>query len=1369
MRLLHLLFVLLPFTLVAQPTHRTAKGWQELTISDGLSQGMVYDLKQDPKGFIWVATKDGLNRYDGYNFTVFTHDPYNDYSLSDNNCSSLLVDSRGWLWVGTLNKGLNLFDTRTQRFYHLNIRDQALPNAGNYAINTIFEDPQGAIWVVAGEIKLFKIQLANALKNGSPDQANLTDQVQIIPVSVDGKVTDLIKQLNFRPDGQAMAISTNGLLSFNWQHPQKASTFNSFTGDFARGLTFYSDINQDALLATIDEENKVVCRQRGRQKTVLVRKDKDAVISLNALNSTTLAIARGEFLWIMSLDEFMRQDSLTVRNAFTTLPTDLYAITNLLRDRTGNIWVGTSGYGLRKFNPQIKQFQSTLPGMTLSYLYADQQGRTYVRHQFSYYQFDRLNNRTQPFLGDALPPADKRQRYLMQDRQGTFWVSNTHFQTHQMHLFKFSADWQLLKKYPLPSNTSFGFYYNQTVEDKAGKLWLGAIDGKLLRFDPKTETFRVFSYQSLLPQKGAEIETYALYFDQAGTLWIATQQGLVRADHTQTSPTFSLYKNSPTDRQSLSNDIVLSLLDDPHEPGRYLWVGTKGGGLDRLDKQTGHFTHFTEKQGLPNKVVYGILTDTFLNLWLSTNRGLAQFNPKTKQFRNFTKADGLQDDEFNTGSFFKSSSGELMFGGVNGLTTFRAADLVRKGGSTPQVHLIGLKVNNEAIDVGSPDGILTESIENTQRIDLAHDQNLITFEFGLMDYANSAKNQYRYRLDGIDEKWVSAGTNRFANYAQLPPGNYTLQMSGSVEGEHWSKPIALQVRVHPPFYRTWWAYGVYLLVLALITWQLHRIQTQRLLLQQQVVFRQQEASRLVELDTLKTQFFTNISHEFRTPLTLILGPLDNLKERFPDDSDLTLMERNGQRLLSLTNQLLDLSKLEAGQLKTEAEPGDIAAFLRTLASSFSSLADSRAIQFIFTQDQPTHWVRFDRDKVEKIITNLLSNAFKFTPDGNVVRLNVAYEPGGVILRVADTGIGIATTNLPKIFDRFYQVDSQSNRNYEGTGIGLALVNELVKVLQGTISVDSLEGKGTTFTVHLPLTPMAAPIAADNTQTPDDTSSGEASFMDGRPLPVGILPLEVPINGLVDSPVSENILLIIDDNADIRAYVRSIFETDYQIIDAIDGLDGLEKATATLPNIVICDLMMPRLDGFGFCRMLKTQEATSHIPVVMLTAKATIEDRIEGFELGADDYLTKPFNRAEIQVRVRNLIDKQERLRLHYTSSLLLHEPVSVQATSPEDAFLKKARAIVEEHLSDSRFGVEAFSKAMNLSPSQLLRKLKALTNLTVVEFLRQYRLQRAATLLAQGDETVSAIAYQVGFENLSYFTKMFQEEFGVLPSAYAET
>jgi signal transduction histidine kinase/DNA-binding response OmpR family regulator/ligand-binding sensor domain-containing protein len=1352
MRVLYFLFLLLPGVLLAQPN-----GWQELTISDGLSQGMIFDLKQDPNGFIWVATKDGLNRFDGYNFKVFTHDPYNEYSLSDNNCSTMLVDSRGRLWVGTLNQGLNLFDTRTQRFYHLDIRDQASSNAGNYAINWLFEDPQGAIWVIAEETKLIKISLASSLKNSFPNHANFADQVQLTQIPIDEKKTGGIGHISFRPDGQAVLVCNTGLLSFNWQYPQKGSTFTLFTDEFLGAYTVYTTINQDALFGLKD--NKILYRQHGRLKTIYLPKNEGAVI--REINPKKMSIAQSGLLWLISPDDLMKLDSLTARNAFTALPGNLYAITTLLEDQTGNIWLGTSGYGLRKFNPKIKQFHSLLPAKTLSYLYVDQKGRVYVRHEFAYEQLDWANNRTHSFLPDGLPPVDKRQRYMMQDRRGTFWVSNTNFQTHEMYLFKFSADWQLLKKYPLPPNTSFGFYNNQTVEDKFGKLWIGAINGKLLQFDPQTEKFQIFSYQSLLPQKGAEIETYTLYFDQDGTLWIGTQQGLIRTDHPQTRPVFSLYKNSQTNRQSLSNDFVLSLLNDPNQPTRYLWVGTKGNGLDRLDKQTGSVDHITEKQGLPNKVVYGILADEFRNLWLSTNRGLAQFNPKTNQFRNFTKADGLQDDEFNTGSFFKSQSGELMFGGIHGLTTFRAADMVRASGPATRAHLIGLKVNNETVDVGSSDGILTEGIEYMQQLDLSHTQNLITFEFGLMDFANSAKNQYRYRLNGIDRDWVSAGTNRFANYAQLPPGNYAFRMMGSVDGEVWSKPIELQVRIHPPFYQTWWAYLLYAIIIAVVGWQLYRVQTQRLLLEQQVVFEKKEANRLAELDSLKTEFFTNISHEFRTPLTLILGPLDNLKKQFPHHPELTLMERNGHRLMTLINQLLDLGKLEAGELKPELEPGDIAAFFRMIAGSFNSLAESRGIAFSFDQNQATWWARFDRDKLEKIVTNLLSNAFKFTPAGNNVRMKLHYPDEGagnqLLVTIQDTGIGIPPEHVPNIFNRFYQVDGKLNRTYEGTGIGLALVNELVRVLNGTIDVVSTEGLGTTFTVALPL------MTIDRMPT----SWTELS------LSAPVASISVPAGtGNLDSsaPGTANILLIIDDNEDIRSYVRSIFEQDYQIIEAIDGQDGLEKATTTLPDVVICDLMMPRLDGFGFCEALKMQLATSHIPVIMLTAKATVEDRIAGFELGADDYLTKPFNRSEIQVRVRNLIEQRERLYQWFSMSQPIPDSqISIPAPlTAEQQFIDRLTALVIRHIDDTGFTVEELAEAANLSRVQLHRKLKALTNKPATSFIRDIRLARAAELLTEGQQNVTQVAYSVGFDNLSYFAKVFQERYGVLPSQYGK-
>ncbi|CCH54230.1 histidine kinase [Fibrisoma limi BUZ 3] len=1347
-----LFLLLIPFTLLAQP-----KGWQELTISDGLSQGMIFDLAQDRQGFLWIATKDGLNRYDGYNFIVFTHDSYNEHSISDNNCSALLIDRRGWLWVGTLNGGVNLFNTRTQEFYHLDVREKAT-SAGNYAINSLYEDPQGNVWAIANESKLIKITVARNLTMGSADTKTFTSKFRITQVHTGGQTFGTSSHLSFSPDGQALVVCTRGLFYFNWTATPKAVRFIPFENEPADFLPNCGNARSDIWFAFTG--NTIIASRRGIRKTISFTQSGPTPVIIRPVNATTVAVAKDGLLWLLSPDELYNQVNLSPLNAYATLPPNIGRITRLFIDRTGTIWLGTNGYGLRKFNPRVRQFQVWVPTTSPSYLYVDRQAQTYVRHEYAYEKLDRSTNRLVPFLSDALPPADKRQRYLMQDRQGFFWVSNTHFQTHQMQLFRFSSDWKLLKKYPLPPTTSFGFYSNQTVEDKNGKLWIGAINGKLLRFDPETETFHVFSYESLLPQKGADIETHSLYFDRTGTLWIGTTRGMIRADHPLNMPTFSIYKNSTANRQSLSNDIVLSLLDDPIQPSRYLWVGTKGGGLDRLDKQTGQFVHFTEKQGLPNKVVYGILPDEFRNLWLSTNRGLAQFNPATQTFRNFTKADGLQDDEFNTGSFTRAPSGELLFGGVQGLTIFRAASVIRPQGSAPQVRIIGLKVNNEPVEVGAADNILSQGIEYTEQLDLAHDQNLVTFEFGVMDFTNPAKNRYRYRLQHIDRDWVDAGTNRFANYAQLPSGSYTLQMIGSADGEHWSQPVSLQLRVHPPFYRTWWAYLVYVLVLTFAGWQVYRFQSGRLLLQQQVLFEQKEAGRLAELDALKTRFFTNISHEFRTPLTLILGPLTNRKRKPLGETDLVLMERNGQRLMSLINQLLDLSKLEAGGLKPSPEPGDIAQFFRTVASSFQSLADSRGIRFTFMQDQQVVWASFERDKLEKVVTNLLSNAFKFTPGGQEVCMEVGYRLSNttaqLTLTVADTGIGIPSTDMPRIFDRFYQrTEGKSTSQYEGTGIGLALVHELVKVLNGSISVTSIEGVGTTFTVALPLL-----LTAEQTQP--------APYH-----PASVLAQAEPalIQATTVAPNSDRILLIIDDNADIRTYVRSVFEADYQIEEAEDGQQGLERATALTPDLVICDLMMPRLDGFGFCKALKTQDATSHIPVVMLTAKATVQDRIEGFELGADDYLTKPFQAQELGARVRNLLDKQERLR-HYFGQQPVSAPVVVQADaavpamSREDIFLQKARQVLEVRYSDSQFGVEEFSQAMGLSPSQLLRKLRALTAMTAVEYLRRYRLEQAAYLLTTHSTTVSDVAFAVGFESLPYFTNVFQKHYGMLPSKY---
>lgn len=526
----------------------------------------------------------------------------------------------------------------------------------------------------------------------------------------------------------------------------------------------------------------------------------------------------------------------------------------------------------------------------------------------------------------------------------------------------------------------------------------------------------------------------------------------------------------------------------------------------------------------------------------------------------------------------------------------------------------------------------------------------------------------------------------------------------------------------------------------------------------ELVFNREQASKLQELDTLKTSFFANISHEFRTPLTLILSPLDDLQKEFPKREIFQTMKRNANRLLALINQLLDLSKLEAKQMKPEVTEVELVKFFRTLNSSFSSLAESRGISFDIEQNKKSILGYIDKDKIEKILTNLLSNAFKFTKNGGNVKVNISYnseKSNQVKIEIQDTGIGISKEKMNKIFDRFYQIDTSQNRGYEGTGIGLSLVKELVGVLNGTIQVESQENIGTKFTVKLPI---------DKETWKDNIIEIVDRKIVLEDFKIIEKPVDLPIK---NSNINENILLIVDDNADIRTYIRSVFEKDYQIIEAINGKDGIEKATEKTPNLIISDLMMPEMDGFEFCKTLKTDEKTSHIPVIMLTAKANIESRIEGLELGADDYLIKPFNATEIQVRVKNLIEKQDKLRQYFNGKVIELKPNEIKVNAIEEVFIKKAKSILENHLSDNTFTAEQFSQEMNMSQSQLLRKLKALTNLTINEFIRDFRLQRAAKLLSNKSANVSEIAYMTGFESLSYFSKVFQEKYGKLPSEYS--
>ncbi len=519
-------------------------------------------------------------------------------------------------------------------------------------------------------------------------------------------------------------------------------------------------------------------------------------------------------------------------------------------------------------------------------------------------------------------------------------------------------------------------------------------------------------------------------------------------------------------------------------------------------------------------------------------------------------------------------------------------------------------------------------------------------------------------------------------------------------------------------------------------------------------FEAEKAIKLEELDKLKTRFFTNISHEFRTPLTLLVGPIDDLQKKYPQEGIIAVMQRNLQRLQTLINQILDLSKLEAGEMKANLQEVDLAKFLDQLFASFESLAQSKSILFNHSQSHLTQIGMVDIDKLEKIIVNLLSNAFKFTEKNGRVSLRIEYLSNELKLVIKDTGIGISPERLPKIFDRFYQVEE--HKNYEGTGVGLALVHELVDLLNGTIEVISKVGEGTTFNLVLPFTSLEK---LSNTDVQIERKINlNAALIEQKTHTVN--PIQAD---------GQSIMLIVEDNPDLRNYIASIFENQYQLIKAVDGEDGLAKATEFIPDIVISDLMMPKLDGIGLCEKIKNDERTNHIPVVMLTAKASLSDRLAGLEHGADDYLSKPFNKEELQIRVKNLVNQRALIREKYSTQTIHSEPI-IEAKEPtvDELFIEKSKKIIDKYLDKSEFDVEKFADEMNLSPVQLRRKLKAITDQTVTEFVRNYRLGIAAKLLKKGDLTVSEIAFQVGFDSIPYFSKVFQEKYGKVASEWKE-
>ena len=795
--------------------------------------------------------------------------------------------------------------------------------------------------------------------------------------------------------------------------------------------------------------------------------------------------------------------------------------------------------------------------------------------------------------------------------------------------------------------------------------------------------------------------------------------------------------------------------------------------INKLDASNTEVIVYTTENGLADNSIKSILEDENGNLWLGTNTSITFFDIENESFKNYSIADGLRGSDFNLESALYSTDGLMYFGSTEGLNVFDPKQITQSGFIPPLV-ITEFQVFNLPVKIGE-DSPLKENILEAKEIILPFSQNVFSFQFSALDYNSPQSIQYAYKMEGFDNDWINSGNRRFITYTNLNSGTYTFKVKATNSDGLWSENYkSISVVINSPWWRTGWAYVSYVLLIVLGLVAARKIEMNRSRLRNELKMREFEAKKQRELENIKSRFFANLSHEFRTPLTLIRGPVEELINGTAAENQkeyYQLIQRNSEKLQELIDQLLELTQLENAAIPLKAKKENLVNLLRGVFYSFDSLGKEKEIKLSFNADRDKLICWVDRDKLEKIINNLLSNAFKFTPAKGEISFNIYLQffDGNeyAIVKVADTGIGIPPDKLQNIFDRFYQVDDSTRKKFGGSGIGLALVKELVDLHKWNIDVKSEVSKGTEFYLRIPLSDT---YLSEN-EKDIERIIDQHLLEDKAQIIAGDKPLSL------DEEIEQEILekkkladskpsiLIVEDSEDVRSYITGLLKNDYIINEAADGEVGIKKSAEVMPDLIISDVMMPSMNGFEFCKKVKTDWLTSHIPVILLTAKASPESRIEGLETGADDYLTKPFSSKELLVRIKNLLEQRKSLREKFSKEIKV-EPASIAVNSIDNEFLEKAFDVAEKNLSNTEFNSEAFAKEMFVSRSQLHRKVLALTGQAPGEFVRTFRLKKAASLILEKRLSITQIAFEVGFNSPSHFTKAFRQQFNCLPTEF---
>jgi signal transduction histidine kinase/DNA-binding response OmpR family regulator/ligand-binding sensor domain-containing protein len=1345
----NVLIILLWLSFFNLPFHVTAEDFKIAKISPegGFTYEAISSVSEDKFGFIWFGSSNGVYRYNSVSTIKYINTPGDRTSLPGNLVRSLYLDLKKNLWIATGN-GLAVFNYQQENFKKYSFHD-VYGNPKGINVLQIVQTADSSYWMVDNN-GFGKIDLKKNL-------------VTYLPLP-ESQSKDLIR----------MAIRIKGSDRI-WLGGMNGGIY--YTDPPYQKVSFFARERKENVYAILPDRDQIWAgylwggADRFSTQGMLIEHFGDDTQSKNrlpSLNVRTIFRNKDE-IWIGTFKGLVRikpeGTEIIEKEKFPGLQNS--SIFQIYRDSGNGIWIGTWSGGLSYINEWSNSFEhfrresldNSLSDNVVSDFEETSDGSVIAATEEGHLNY--LDKESHKFLLTRIKGPKGlvfSVKSMFTDRDGTLWIG-----TYGSGIFYQKLGSREFVHFDLIDDSMDQIFDIAATNDG---IWFGSSFRGAFYYSFKNRQVKNYMPKNSDPESLSSTNVKALLVDSNGNLWAGTMNGLNKKS--KDSEKFTRYFYNQNQKNRISSNNIYSLMEDSK---KNIWIGTAGGGVNIYDPKTETFTQLSKNDGLPGIDVYGILEDDAGVIWMSTENGISAYSPVTRRFRNFDYSDGLQGNQFNPNSAFKSKNGELFFGGSNGFTRFDPK-MIKENPILPKAYITGLEINNQVVSHQSDPELVTQSLMTLDLLVLNYNQNSLKFEFVASNFLLPQKNRFKYRLTGYSPDWIEIQKDNKATFTKIPPGSYIFEVIAANNDGKWNdKPTRLHITIKSPFWSSWYAFVFYIGLLIVIFYVLQRELRIRNKLKNSILNERIQRDNEEKLHQLKLHFFTNISHEFRTPLTLILSPLSILKRKIAGQDDLvehvSMIENNANRLLRLVNQILDIRKIELGKVDFHPQPFDIVALTQEVFQCFSLQDNDRRISFVFESDFSSLLITIEPDKIDKLIFNLLSNAMKYqVPEGTITlaiknpewQAATLPEPHHFVIGdnmkgkyvtiiVKNEGEGIIASDLPHIFERFYQSPGQ----IAGTGIGLHLCSEFILMHRGQIEVFTGEGMGATFFVRLPVTEAEIEKGIDESILHTIVFDEQKSHSPHRPAGIKV--------------EKETKILVVEDNKEMQKFLTKILSDLYSVTTADDGIEGLKIVKEFSPDLVLTDVMMPGMDGNEFCNILKADLNTSHIPILILTALSSVESQLKGFETGADDYVVKPFDDRILLMRIRNLLDSRAKLRENFTKAHgEWHE--EMQKFQPDRELLDMATATIENHLVDANFSVDILASELNLSRSSLHRKLRALTDQSATEFIKFVRINKSIKLIENGETNIDEICFKVGFNSHSYYSMCFKKQLGVTPSEF---